>query len=628
MFFLRERNVGSKIAIGFGGALIMLAVITIITYLGFQRVDKLSHEVSNDNDHNAFVLAKEIDHLKWMAELKSLFLRKDLESVQVETDDHQCGFGKLLYGEAGKEMAAEDKALAVFLEEVKEPHKRLHESAMAIGDTYVAFDATVDSLLSDRWIDHLVWLKDLSNSLLSGAKFMGGLNPQQCAFGQWYHSYHTEDEELRALLNGWEGPHERLHQSAQEIVTAMNNNDMQQARVIYQEKTLPELNELAARYQQTMAWVDRKVVSQQKALDIFQVDTVAALSDVEKILEKMRTHIGRKSQQATLQLNSRIDTTLTLVSVISLISLFLGIGAALLIKRQINNSLNQAIEDLRESADEIGAASQQIGASSRELAEGSAEQAASIEEISASLEEISSMTRRNADNAGQAKHKVEDARQIIALLDQHMNQMTAAIEEITRSSEETGKINKTIDEIAFQTNLLALNAAVEAARAGEAGAGFAVVAEQVRSLALRATEAAKNTSGLIEKTIQSVKAGNELTSSTRAAFGQNVHISGIIGNLVDEIAGASEEQARGIELLNAAVCEMDKVTQQTAANADQSASSAVLLKQRDEKLRLSVGRLQRMVQGGRTHKNAEGHAVADYPFPVAYGNMRMAAKTR
>ena len=170
-----------------------------------------------------------------------------------------------------------------------------------------------------------------------------------------------------------------------------------------------------------------------------------------------------------------------------------------------------------------------------------------------------------------------------------MGQMAEAIVEITKSSEETGKIIKTIDEIAFQTNLLALNAAVEAARAGEAGAGFAVVADEVRNLAMRAAEAAKNTSSLIENTIQSVKKGNELTSATKEAFKKNMEIAGKVGKLIDEIAAASREQAQGVGQANKAIAEMDKVTQQNASNAEETASAA-------EEMSAQAGQMERLVK--------------------------------
>jgi methyl-accepting chemotaxis protein len=181
-----------------------------------------------------------------------------------------------------------------------------------------------------------------------------------------------------------------------------------------------------------------------------------------------------------------------------------------------------------------------------------------------------------------------------------MKDMAGAVAEITRSSEETGKIIKTIDEIAFQTNLLALNAAVEAARAGEAGAGFAVVADEVRNLAMRAAEAAKNTSNLIENTIKAVRKGNELTNATQEAFKENAEISRKIGQLVDEIAAASEEQSHGITQVNTAVSEMDKVTQSTAANAEESAAAAEELNAQAEQLKVYVEDLVRVV-GGNGH---------------------------
>ena len=180
-----------------------------------------------------------------------------------------------------------------------------------------------------------------------------------------------------------------------------------------------------------------------------------------------------------------------------------------------------------------------------------------------------------------------------------MMHLAEAIGQITRSSEETGKIIKTIDEIAFQTNLLALNAAVEAARAGEAGAGFAVVADEVRNLALRAAEAARNTSELIEKTIKAVKNGNEMTASTQEAFRANADIYRKIAQLVDEIAAASQEQANGISQVNTTVAEMDRVTQQTAADAEESASAAEEMSAQAVHMRGYIDDLAAVIGGSR-----------------------------
>jgi len=261
----------------------------------------------------------------------------------------------------------------------------------------------------------------------------------------------------------------------------------------------------------------------------------------------------------------------------------------------INKTLNYIIRRLSSGSDQVDSASRQLSEASQEMAEGASEQAASLEQTSSSLEEMSAQIKQTAQNAGEAENSMREAQPLVDGGVSAMKRMNQAMKEIKESSMETSKIIKTIDEIAFQTNLLALNAAVEAARAGEAGKGFAVVAEEVRNLARRSAEAAKNTSDLIAKSQSSSEKGTSVAEEVSLNLTKIAESVTDVSTLVVEISAASREQATGIEEMNSVMSEMDKAVQSNASGSEETASAAEELTSQASELKLMVGELVSLV---------------------------------
>ncbi|MGA4644397.1 methyl-accepting chemotaxis protein [Limisphaera sp. 4302-co] len=331
------------------------------------------------------------------------------------------------------------------------------------------------------------------------------------------------------------------------------------------------------------------------AYEIFLTDYTP---NYEALLKEVDSQMGRLQAaiEARITAQSRAARQTALWSLTIMAVLVVGVAAlAWRLKNRLAGQLKALAQNLHLASEATAVAADHVSSSSQSLAQGASEQAASLEETSASLEELTAMTQRNAANAQQARQLASQTRTAVEAGQSEMSQLTRAMDDIQTASAEISKIIKTIDEIAFQTNLLALNAAVEAARAGEAGMGFAVVADEVRALAQRAAAAARETAEKIENSVAKSRAGADISQRVAQHLQDILTKARHVDELVAEIAAASQEQSQGIGQINAAVSQMDKVTQANAAAAEQSAAAARELQSQADALREAVVQLQAMV---------------------------------
>lgn len=606
----QKLTIGKKIALAMAVVIVVLTVVAALSIIGIGGIVENAGEVIDGNKLRANLVEREVDHLNWANKVNELLTDDTVTELNVQLDHRQCAFGKWLYGQGRSEAEKLVPECASLLKNIEEPHRELHDSAKEIQGCFCQADIHLGAFLQAKKNDHLAWMHKVKDALLNREATSTGVQTDwsKCGLGKWMYSSETSalrksDPEFAAIFAKAEEYHKTLHGGAIQLDGLLAKGERERASEAYYTSVVPAARGTLASIDK---WIDRnaeQVKNMQRAQGIYATQTKRNLLQVQSLLADVRKTVSDNvmTDQQMLAAATGTKTSVTLFSAIGIVA---GIALAIFISMGIVRNLLMVIDGLSEGSNQTRSASNQVSASSQSLAEGASEQASSLEEISASLEEMSSMTKQSADNARQANGMAEETREAASRGVTAMERMSGAIAGIKASSDETAKIIKTIDEIAFQTNLLALNAAVEAARAGDAGKGFAVVAEEVRNLAQRSAEAARSTAELIEGSQQSADNGVSMTEEVDTILRQIADSVEKVTQLVGEVTVASNEQAQGIGQVSTAVAEMDKITQGNAANAEESASASEELSSQAEALNDMVGSLAAMA--GATTRSRQG----------------------
>jgi methyl-accepting chemotaxis protein len=599
-------KLSTKLITGFTSVAVVALVVGMIGLSGLKKMQAGIKEIGEVRLPSVQYLLTAESNLETLRVAQRTLVVPGLDA---ETRSRQAGNierARKGYGEAlaayeklpkTSKEAAEWSKFQVALKSWRDENNIFFDKVKELENVDVMDPYELSSRLHGFRADHYKAAVSTLDMIESGELMKGGDDHAVCAFGRWLPQFKTSNPQLIKIADEMNPRHVKFHACVARVKQLVREDKKKEAMDLFHGEMEKAMNETFVSFDDMLGVAGHAVSIFDEMKQVAFVRCVekqkVALAHLDEII-KINRSVTEQAKIAAAN-DSALSKTVSIAGVI--VGFLVALGFGIVLATSISKALTRIIDSLSRGSEQVTSASGQVSSASQQLAQGASEQASSLEETSSALEEMASMTKQNADSASQANGTAQQASKLAGEGVKSMKKMQDAIGRIKTSAAETAKIIKTIDEIAFQTNLLALNAAVEAARAGEAGKGFAVVAEEVRNLARRSAEAAKNTADLIAGAQKNADDGVAVTAEVAKNLDGIVGSAGKVATLISEIAAASKEQSQGIEQVNTAVAEMDKVVQQNAANAEESASASEELSGQAEDLNGMVGELTALVTG-------------------------------
>jgi len=618
---LHSLGVTRKMAGGFILVLLLLAAVAGRAIFGVGALVSDAEEVGWAAELRVELIRHQLHHVEWANRVSALVTDAGTHATDAETDPEACEFGIWCASDARRRAEEAMPDLVPVLGELEDDHRRLHESAARINACYSDADPALGQTFNAAKVAHLQW----AHRIVEALEFqdMQALDSVQtdgrrCRFGLWLYAedggqaLKERSPRHAEIIDKLTADHLKLHAKAVVMKARAGEGAWDEAKKLFFRQTSPVSAEVMAGLDRLAEIHLAEMQGLEQARSLLVDETRPALAEGDggfaAALAEMDEHGMSMGHLVDEARGLKRDVALILAA-----ALLLGVTASGLLQRQLARTLGEVAQGLDRGADQVAAASAQVANASQELAQNSSSQAASLEETSAALQQLSGATRENSQKLREALGSVESVREGTREGSGGMERLRETIGRIKESSDRSAQIVKTIDEIAFQTNLLALNAAVEAARAGDAGKGFAVVAEEVRNLARRSAEAARDTAGLIGQSQEMVGEGVGVTEEIASLLERIAAEAENMSAQMSDVARANDTQARGVEEISSAVELLDGITQQQAANSEETASASEELLAQAGELGSMVGRLMELMHGRDVRERATGAAVSPPP---------------